>query len=112
MNASRKRIRYDANGCGGDFSHVHERFDTWKRESLVYRPERRMFGGKDEVRVLNDTVHDGPARTVDDAAYATYTHRDASQQQLALGRLADGFSRMMSKRNPAALAGDYHVERF
>ena len=48
----------------------------------------------------------------DDTAYDTYTHWDASQKQLALGRLADGFSRMMSKRSPAALAGDYHVERF
>lgn len=48
----------------------------------------------------------------DAAAYDTYTHWDASQKQLALGRLADGFSRMMAKRNPSALAGDYHVERF
>ena len=48
----------------------------------------------------------------DDAAYDTYTHWDASQKQLALGRLADGFSRMMSSRSPSALAGDYHVERF
>ncbi|AOI59990.1 hypothetical protein WL88_16515 [Burkholderia diffusa] len=48
----------------------------------------------------------------DDTAYDTYTHWDASQKQLALGRLADGFSRMMAKRSPAALAGDYHVERF
>ena len=28
----------------------------------------------------------------DDAAYDTYTHWDASQKQLALGRLADGFA--------------------
>ncbi|EKS9793311.1 MULTISPECIES: hypothetical protein [Burkholderia] len=62
MNAARERIRYDANVCGGDFAHVRERFDTWKRESLVYRPERRMFDGKDEVRELNDTVYDGPER--------------------------------------------------
>ncbi|AOI85566.1 MULTISPECIES: hypothetical protein [Burkholderia] len=62
MDASRERIRYDANVCGGDFGHVRERFDTWKRESLVYRPERRMFDGKDEVRELNRTVYDGPAR--------------------------------------------------
>jgi hypothetical protein len=47
----------------------------------------------------------------DESAYDT-THWDASQKQLALGRLADGFSRMMSKRSTAALAGDYHVERF
>lgn len=47
-----------------------------------------------------------------DTAYDTYTHWDASQKQLALGRLADGFSRMMSSRSPATLAGDYHVERF
>ncbi|MCA3776483.1 MAG: hypothetical protein IOC39_04270 [Burkholderia sp.] len=62
MPASRKRIRYDANACGGDFGHVRECFDTWKRESRVYRPERRLFDGKDEVRELNDTVYDGPER--------------------------------------------------
>ncbi|KWF11557.1 hypothetical protein NUV26_28140 [Burkholderia pseudomultivorans] len=60
MNAPKERIRYDANVCGGDFAHVRERFETWKRESLVYRPERRMFDGKDEVRQLNDTIYDGP----------------------------------------------------
>ena len=57
-----ERIRYDANVCGGDFAHLRERFDTWKRESRIYRPERRMFDGKDEVRALNDTVYDGPER--------------------------------------------------
>ncbi|WGY72080.1 hypothetical protein KEC55_19925 [Burkholderia cepacia] len=62
MNASRERIRYDANVCGGEFASVHARFDAWKRESLVYRPERRMFDGKDEVRELNDLVYDGPER--------------------------------------------------
>ncbi|KAG8154486.1 hypothetical protein [Burkholderia catarinensis] len=62
MNASQERIRYDASVCGGDFARVRERFDTWKRESLVYRPERRVFDGKDEVRELNDTVYDGPGR--------------------------------------------------
>jgi hypothetical protein len=314
MNASTERIRYDANVCGGNFFHVRERFDTWKRESPACRPERRRFGGKDAMREPDDPVHDGPeraqrvlvaecapsdrlafaraawvtaegrdvagdgrlrglstrpragpsgrrgahaaaagtplahdcrsierrapsrrrdmntpftlhrpepttpdvdpdpmpghddpvdppvpdglpqgdppshpppmrmpggsggprpaARTLkrrtimdihvqspdkraiaqvlgryfesrslryhieelpggvlqigfrasgrpaavtvsfDDAAYDTYTHWDASQKQLALGRLADGFSRMMSTRSPAALAGDYHVERF
>ncbi|AOI88489.1 hypothetical protein [Burkholderia pseudomultivorans] len=60
MNAPKERIRYDANVCGGDFAHVRERFETWKRESLVYRPERRMFDGKDEVRQMNDTVYEGP----------------------------------------------------
>ncbi|MBR7991688.1 hypothetical protein KDX08_04440 [Burkholderia cenocepacia] len=62
MKAARERIRYDANVCGGDFGHLRERFAAWKRESLVYRPERRMFDGKDEVRALNDTVYDGPER--------------------------------------------------
>ncbi|CAB3747382.1 hypothetical protein LMG29660_00593 [Burkholderia puraquae] len=64
MNASRKRIRYDANGCGGDFSRVRERFGTWKRASLVDRPERRMVDDENEVRELNDTVCDGPERTM------------------------------------------------
>lgn len=61
MNAPTERIRYDANVCGGDFSQVRERFDTWKRESLVYRPERRVFDCKDEVRALNHTGYAGPA---------------------------------------------------
>ncbi|VWC51245.1 hypothetical protein BLA18109_00064 [Burkholderia lata] len=50
------------NTCGGDLSRVRERFDTWKRESLIDRPERRMFDGKDELRELNDIVYDGPER--------------------------------------------------
>ncbi|MGR3907456.1 hypothetical protein Q3A80_10415 [Burkholderia sp. SR8] len=61
MNEPMERIRYDANVCGGDFSQVRERFDRWKRESRVYRPERRLFDGKDEVRALNHTVYAGPA---------------------------------------------------
>ncbi|KAB0637895.1 hypothetical protein [Burkholderia latens] len=61
MNDPTKRIRYDANACGGDFDDVRERFDTWKRESRVYRPERRVFDGKEEVRELNHTVYTGPA---------------------------------------------------
>ncbi|WP_175834744.1 hypothetical protein [Burkholderia anthina] len=61
MNEPMERIRYDTNVCGGDFSQVCERFDTWKRESLTYRPERRLFAGKDEVRELNHTVYEGPA---------------------------------------------------
>lgn len=62
MNATKERIRYDANVCGGDFGDVRERFDAWKRESLVYRPERCVFAGKDEVRELNAIVYDGPER--------------------------------------------------
>ncbi len=67
MKVSSERIRYDANGCGGDFCHVRECFNAWKRESPVHRPEarglrpeRRTFDGKDEVRDLNDAVYDGP----------------------------------------------------
>ncbi|ABX17917.1 hypothetical protein KTD19_04320 [Burkholderia multivorans] len=48
----------------------------------------------------------------DDAAYDAFTHWDASQKQLALGRLGDSFSQMMAQRNPAAPGADYHVERF
>lgn len=61
MNEPRERIRYDANVCGGDFSHVRERFATWKRESPTCRSERRLFAGKDELRELNHTVYAGPA---------------------------------------------------
>ncbi|VWB43324.1 hypothetical protein BAR24066_01940 [Burkholderia arboris] len=62
MHASRERIRYDANVCGGDFGHVRGRFDAWKRESRVCRPERRLFDGRDGGRELTDTVYDGPER--------------------------------------------------
>lgn len=62
MKAFKERIRYDANVCGGDFAHVRERFARWKRESLVYRPDRRMFDGKGEVRKLSDEVYDSPER--------------------------------------------------
>ncbi|RQZ20580.1 hypothetical protein DIE15_00420 [Burkholderia sp. Bp9031] len=55
-------MRYDANGCGGVFSHVCERFATWKCESPVYRPERRMFDGRNEVRELKHAVYAGPER--------------------------------------------------
>ncbi|WP_176045367.1 hypothetical protein [Burkholderia sp. BCC1644] len=62
MNASTERIRYDANACGGEFASVRARFDAWKRESRVCRPEGRMFDGKEEIRALNDIVCDGPER--------------------------------------------------
>ena len=60
-NEPTKRIRYGANACAGDFSQVRERPDTWKRESLTCRPERRLFAGKDEVREPNPVVYEGPA---------------------------------------------------
>ncbi|RQR30884.1 hypothetical protein DIE23_19290 [Burkholderia sp. Bp9143] len=87
MNEPRERIRYDANVCGGDFSHVRERFDIWKRESRAHRPERRMFDGKGEVRGLNHAVYAGP-----ESARRALVARCATSDPfaLAVGPAADG----------------------
>ncbi|HEX7933151.1 MAG TPA: hypothetical protein VF573_08765 [Paraburkholderia sp.] len=51
-----QRIHYQANICGGDFSHVRECFRDWKSQTLVYRRDQRMFEGKQEVRPLTESV--------------------------------------------------------
>ncbi|MDI9708953.1 hypothetical protein QM281_17765, partial [Acinetobacter baumannii] len=48
----RPGVRYEVNVCGGGFDSVKSHFDTWKHEPLIYRPERRMFEGKADVRPL------------------------------------------------------------
>ncbi|KKL35593.1 hypothetical protein WR30_18005 [Burkholderia contaminans FFH2055] len=50
----REGVRYELNICGGGFDSVKNRFKEWKREPLIYRPERRMFEGKADVRQLGD----------------------------------------------------------
>jgi hypothetical protein len=50
------RIHYQMNICGGDFTHVRECFRDWKSQPLVYRWNRRMFEGKQEVRPLSGRV--------------------------------------------------------
>jgi hypothetical protein len=52
----KSRFHYQANICGGDFQHVRECFVEWKRQSLVYRQNRHMFEGKEEVRPLSPRV--------------------------------------------------------
>ncbi|KVE29374.1 hypothetical protein WS67_05875 [Burkholderia singularis] len=47
-------IHYEVNVCGGGFDSVTRRFTAWKQEPLIYRPERRMFEGKTDVRPLGD----------------------------------------------------------
>ncbi|CAB3693394.1 hypothetical protein [Paraburkholderia rhynchosiae] len=51
-----QKIHYQANICGGDFTHVRECFDDWKSQTLVYRRNQRMFEGKQEVRPLTERV--------------------------------------------------------
>ena len=51
-------VRYELNICGGDFQHVRDCFEAWKREPLVYRRNQPMFPGKDEVRCLSGRVLD------------------------------------------------------
>ncbi|MDH6150433.1 MULTISPECIES: hypothetical protein [Paraburkholderia] len=46
-------IHYQVNICGGDFQHVRDCFNDWKRQPLVYRTDRSMFEGKQEVRPLS-----------------------------------------------------------
>ncbi|AOJ00356.1 hypothetical protein [Burkholderia sp. LA-2-3-30-S1-D2] len=48
-------VRYEVNVCGGGFESVKSHFITWKQEPLIYRPDRRMFEGKADVRPLDET---------------------------------------------------------
>ncbi|TDN70237.1 hypothetical protein [Paraburkholderia sp. BL10I2N1] len=50
------RCSYQANICGGDFQHVKDCFNTWKRQPLVYHQNRSMFEGKREVRPLCESA--------------------------------------------------------
>ncbi|SUY08367.1 Uncharacterised protein [Burkholderia pseudomallei] len=60
METPKSTVHYESNVCGGSFESVLDRFGNWKREPLVYRPERRMFEGKDSVRRLGDEAFDSP----------------------------------------------------
>jgi hypothetical protein len=53
-----RRIRYEANVCGGDFQSVKQHFNVWKKQPLVYRPNQHMFAGKHEVRMLSEQIYD------------------------------------------------------
>ena len=48
----RPGVRYEVNICGGGFDALKSHFNEWKHELLIYRPERRMFEGKADVRPL------------------------------------------------------------
>ncbi|MDN7491383.1 hypothetical protein CFB40_36075 [Burkholderia sp. AU31652] len=48
----RPGVRYEVNVCGGGFDALKSHFNEWKHEPLIYRPERRMFEGKADVRPL------------------------------------------------------------
>ncbi|AJY39299.1 hypothetical protein I6G56_28695 [Burkholderia humptydooensis] len=60
MKMLKSTVHYESSVCGGSFESVLNRFGDWKREPLVYRPERRMFEGKDSVRRLGDEEFDSP----------------------------------------------------
>jgi len=51
-------IHFQANVCGGDFKHVQDCFDRWKKEPLLYRQQRHMFEGKEEVREVCERAFD------------------------------------------------------
>jgi hypothetical protein len=57
-----KDTHFQVNVCGGDFQHVLESFQTWKSEPLVYRTNRLMFEGRDEVRMLCERQFDNSER--------------------------------------------------
>ncbi|WP_322025140.1 hypothetical protein [Burkholderia sp. BCC1977] len=56
-------VHYEVNVCGGGFDTVRDRFQVWKHEPLVSRPDRLMFEGKTEVRRLGDAGLDGTEAT-------------------------------------------------
>ncbi|MFM0087652.1 hypothetical protein PQR46_12050 [Paraburkholderia sediminicola] len=59
MNAN---TQFEVNICGGDFQHVLECFHEWKGEPLIYRRDRLMFEGRDEVRMLCQDQFDDAER--------------------------------------------------
>jgi hypothetical protein len=64
-------VHYELNICGGDFQHVQDCFEAWKREPLVYRQSRPMFEGKQEVRCLTGTMANWPKAFLPGPAVAT-----------------------------------------
>jgi hypothetical protein len=66
--------RYQVNVCGGDFQHVRDCFRAWKNEPLVYSKDRRMFEGREEVRMLS-------AKQFDDAERARNALENACSPQ-------------------------------
>lgn len=53
---------YQVNICGGDFQHVRDCFQAWKKEALVYSNDRRMFEGRDDVQPLSEQCFDDAER--------------------------------------------------
>ena len=48
----------------------------------------------------------------DSAAYDAFTQWDAEQKRVALTRIGHDFERLMKRRSDAALAGEFHINRF
>ncbi|MEX3686865.1 hypothetical protein AB3X91_20220 [Paraburkholderia sp. BR14263] len=94
-----KAIFYQVNVCGGDFGHVRECFRAWKREPLIYRTDRRMFEGRDEVRALSDKPFPDTDRArhalerscgPDDAyALAAEVHEDGRNLRIVMAAYAE-----------------------
>ncbi|KWF22764.1 hypothetical protein [Burkholderia pseudomultivorans] len=88
------RVRYEVNVCGGGFDSVKHHFTAWKQEPLIYRPERRMFEGKADVRPLGDETFGAtePARFAlqracepqDPYALAALVHDDGRELWLVM----------------------------
>lgn len=57
-----ENTHFEVNVCGGDFQHVLECFREWKNEPLIYRNNRLMFEGRDEVRMFCPTQFDNAER--------------------------------------------------
>ena len=64
----RPGVRYEVNICGGGFDALKSHFNEWKHEPLIYRPERRMFEGKADVRPLGGETFGSTGRAVRAAA--------------------------------------------
>ena len=65
----------------GGFDSVKSHFQEWKSEPLIYRPERRMFEGKADVRPLGDETFGStePARFALAACVAADTYALAAR---------------------------------
>ncbi|WP_423761001.1 hypothetical protein [Burkholderia sp. NLJ2] len=88
------QVHYEINVCGGGFDTVGVRFEAWKLEPLISRPDRLMFEGKTEVRQLGGAGFDGTdaarralqqaSRPQDDFALAAHSSDDGCELWIVL----------------------------
>lgn len=99
-------VHYEVNVRGGGFDTARDRFQVWKHEPPVSRPDRLMFEGKREVRWLGNAGFD------DTEAVSAWSS-DVRRQAAALpAKLSFRRALLLLDRAPGALRhrGRRHID--